>query len=76
MLTTISVILNKTLPPKASYTVNCNAAAWLLLKLNPQQIQPVFNNLVRGRSSIIKWPILQVQEKVFSVIFLLDASFI
>lgn len=60
MLPTISIILHKTLPSKASYTVNSNAAAWLLPKLNPQQIQPVVNYLVRRRSTVIKWPILQV----------------
>lgn len=42
---------------KACHTMHGNAASWLLPELNPKKIQPIINNLVGGRSSIIKGPI-------------------
>lgn len=46
------------LPSKACNTMYGNTAAWLLPKLLPKKIQPIINDLVRGRSSIVKGPIL------------------
>lgn len=42
--------------------MDSNAATRLLPKLRLQEVQPIINNLVRGGSSIIKRPILLVEE--------------
>jgi len=43
--------------PQSRYTVDSNAAAWLLPKLQFEQVQPIINNLVGGRSAVVKRPI-------------------
>lgn len=43
--------------PQPCYTVHSDAAAGLLPELQLQQVQPIIHDLVGGRSSIVKWPI-------------------
>lgn len=46
-------------PPQPCHTVDSDAAAGLLPKLQLQQVQPIIHDLVGGRSSIVKRPILE-----------------
>lgn len=46
-------------PPQPCNTVDSDAAAGLLPELQLQQVQPIVHDLVGGRSSIVKRPILE-----------------
>lgn len=43
--------------PQPCHTVDSDAAAGLLPELQLQQVQPIIHDLVGGRSSVVKWPI-------------------
>lgn len=50
-------------PPQSCHTVDSDAAARLLPELQLQQVQPILHDLVGGRSSIIKRPILETEKE-------------
>jgi hypothetical protein len=47
------------LPSQAGDTVDRHAASRFFTKLHLQEVQPIINDLARGRSSIIERPILE-----------------
>ena len=54
-------------PAKSGYAMNSHTGSWILLKFLLQQVQPIFNQLTGGCSTIIKWPILRERRGTWSL---------